>query len=356
MIAADAWNKAVALAKRARPLRGLRCETKELANGVIVSGDASALWRHPWHINARYEFKDDGTGEWRAFVRPGFVNGRDAHFSMPADWPDGKPLEDEAAADRDVPLTNDPAPYLILGGWRNPLMPDSVSASLSGQIIAVAAEGYPKFFEKLGVKPAAKGGDVTKPGALEGEPDETRTREIRAMDVVLSKARIGTRLQIDLHDPLLEAQTESISTVFLNDYLRSTGGRAKLRAAAKYRPPEEQSLALMYGTLLNAGDAQFDELKMATVWIVSPPDVGEDTEPDETWTPYPQHFVFWNLQHASRLVIPKAPPAPLGLDLPLAGGVAQPIINGLLSFINDRNAEAWAFFNQADARGLFWST
>ena len=137
---------------------------------------------------------------------------------MPADWPDGKAPEDETAKPHDVPLTDDPAPYLVLGGWRNPLMPDSVSASLSGQIIAAAAEGYPKFFEKLGVKPAAKGGDVTKPGALEGEFDENRTREIRAMDVVLSKARIGTRLQIDVHDPLLDAQTESISTVFLNDY------------------------------------------------------------------------------------------------------------------------------------------
>ena len=56
---------------------------------------------------------------------------------------------------------------------------------------------------------------------------ETRTREIRALDVVLSKARIGTRLQIDVHDPRLDAQTESISTVFLNDALRATEGRAK---------------------------------------------------------------------------------------------------------------------------------
>ena len=90
---------------------------------------------------------------------------------MPADWPDGIAPEDEAPSGHDVPLTNDPAPYLVLDGWRNPLMPDNVSASLSGQIIAAAAEGYPKLFEKLGVKPAAKGGDVTKPGALEGEFD-----------------------------------------------------------------------------------------------------------------------------------------------------------------------------------------
>ena len=356
MITADAWNKLGARVKRARPLRGVRADTKEQPGGVIVSGDAHALWRHPWFIDARFEFKDDGTGEWRAFIRPGFVNGSDGYITMPADWPDGKPPDDATAREHDVPLTDAPTPYLVLGGWRNPLTPASVSASLSGQIIAAPAEGYPKYFEKLGVKPAAKGGDVTKPGALEGESDPARTRELRAMDVVLSKPRIGTRLNIDVHDPLLDAQTESISTVFLNDYLRATGGRAKLRATSKYQPPEEQSLALMYGTLLNAGDEQVDELKMATVWIVSPPDAGGDAVPDETWTPYPQHFVFWNLQHASRLIPPRTPSQPLQLHTGLAGGIGDRINDALLSFVNDSNAEAEAFFNQADARGIFWGT
>ena len=350
MIAADAWNKLGARVKRARPLRGVRADTKEQPGGVIVSGDAHALWRHPWFIDARYEFKDDGTGEWRAFIKPGFVNGRDAHIAMPAGWPE------KGAKARDVPLTDEPAPHLILDGWRNPLVPASVSASLTGDIIAAPGEGYPLYFAKLGVKPAAKGGNVSKPGALEGESDPARTRELRAMDVVLSKPRIGTRLNIDVHDPLLDAQTESISTVFLNDYLRATGGRAKLRATSKYQPPEEQSLALMYGTLLNAGDEQFDELKMATVWIVSPPDAGGDAVPDETWTPYPQHFVFWNLQHASRIIPPKAPNPPLRLHTGLAGGIGDRINDALLSFVNDSNAEAEAFFGQADARGIFWST
>lgn len=356
MITADAWNKLVALVKRGRPLRGVRVDTNFLPNGVLVSGDASGSWRHPWFIQTRHEFKEDGTGEWRGFIRPGFVNGRDAHIAMPADWPDGKAPEDETAKPHDVPLTDDPAPYLVLGGWRNPLVPERLSASAYGQLIASAAEGYPKFFEKLGVKAAAKGGDVTKPGALEGEFDENRTREIRAVDVVLSKARIGTRLQIDVHNPLVDAQTESVSTVFLNDALRATQGRAKLRAVSKYVPPEEQSLALMYGTLLNAGDTQYDEQKMATIWIVSPPGAAQDDNPDETWTPYPQHFVFWNLQHASRLIPPKAPNPPLQLFVPLAGGIAQPVINALLSFVNDQYAEAEAYLNQADARGMFWST
>ena len=136
----------------------------------------------------------------------------------------------------------------------------------------------------------------------------------------------------------------------------TTEGRAKLRTVSKYVPPQEQSLALMYGTLLNAGDEQFDELKMATIWIVSPPDVGGDAEPDETWTPYPQHFAFWNLQHASRLIPPRAPSKPLQLHTGLAGGIGDSINDTLLSFVNDAYAEAEAFLNQADARGIFWST
>ena len=40
----------------------------------------------------------------------------------------------------------------------------------------------------------------------------------------------------------------------------------------------------------------------------------------------------------------------------LAGGIGDRINDALLSFVNDQNAEAEAFFNQADARGIFWST
>ena len=40
----------------------------------------------------------------------------------------------------------------------------------------------------------------------------------------------------------------------------------------------------------------------------------------------------------------------------IAGGIGDRIIDALLSFVNDQNAEAEAFFNQADARGIFWST
>ena len=87
---------------------------------------------------------------------------------------------------------------------------------------------------------------------------------------------------------------------------------------------------------------------MATVWIVSPPGAASDDEPDETRTPYPQHFVFWNLQHASRLISPKAPSESLRLHTGLAGGVGDRINDALLSFVHDSNAEAEAFFFQLE--------
>ena len=40
----------------------------------------------------------------------------------------------------------------------------------------------------------------------------------------------------------------------------------------------------------------------------------------------------------------------------LGGGIGDRITDALLSFVNDATAEAEAFFNQADARGIFWST
>ena len=52
----------------------------------------------------------------------------------------------------------------------------------------------------------------------------------------------------------------------------------------------------------------------------------------------------------------RAPSKPLQLHTGLAGGIGDRINDALLSFVNDANAEAEAFFNQADARGIFWST
>lgn len=349
LVFADEWNTDAALLERSWPKPGMHCILSEQDEGIIINGEWLGQWAHPWQVSCSYEFAEDGTGTWVAQLRPGFVNGRDAHMAMPEGWPEkGLPA-------RDVPLTDEIEPYLPLAGWRNPLTPAGISATLGGDIVYSAGEGYPPFFATIGVKPAAKGGTLGKTGAAEAEHDPRRTREIRAMDIVLSKPRPGTRLDVGVGEAIVEARIEKLDYVFVNDYVRLTEGRAKLRATSKHRPIPEQDLQGLYGTLLSAGDPQFDELKIATVWMVSPPDTPSDAVPDHTWTPMSQHFVFWNLMHATRVIPPKAPLPPLQLFIPLAGGIAQPIINGILSGINDRFAELSAFFGKGDTRGKFWS-
>jgi len=359
-IRAEDWNADRDRLAHACVIPGQNCQTRDVGNGIILSGEISGEWEHPWTISAAYVFLDnppdeDHPGEWRAIVRPGFINGRDAHIEMPSEWFTEQKLEVPDSAD--VPLTDDPAPYLRLGRWRNPLKPATIGASLSGEIVFGAGEGYPKFFEKLGVKAAAKGGALGKIGAQDGEDDPKRTREIRAMDIVLTQPRIGTRLDVRLGEPIVDAQTQFLDTVFVSDYVRSTGGRAKLTARSKYEPiKQDVTLAAIYGALLDAGSGQFDQLKMATVWMVSPPNAGEDAEPDQTWVPYAQYFAFWNLCYAPRIEIKFKPDTSLKLFVPLALGLAQPIINGILSTINDNAEEASAFLNQSSATGKFWNT
>lgn len=327
---------------------GMNCEVLKTPRGVIVSGQAAEVWRHPWWIDLDYAVREEpepggALGEWRATVWPGFVNGRDSFISMPKDWPEDG---DEA---RDVALTDEVQPYLVLDGWRNPVQP---SGAENG--VLKAGEGYPSFFAALGVRPPATGGD---PLSLRSQApmDETRTREIRAMDVVLTIPRIGSRLDFRTSDPSIEAQTQFFQTVYLNDYFLRVGGRALLTAQSKHREAQAQTLQGLFGLLLSAGDDEFDARRMATVWMVSPPDAGENAVPDQTWEPYVQHFLFWNVNHAASVVPKPSGSSRLTLDVPLAGGVAQPLINQLLARVNDMQAEVEEFLRESVPAGHVWT-
>lgn len=335
-----------------------------------------------WAIN------DDGVGEWRAAIEPGFVNGRPAFLDMPAEWLAAQVTSGQAQ-ERDfginpltgrpffeawvfnhghtastgprtdrgpggpVRLTNAPAPYLVLTAWRDPAAPGTLSANDDGEVITGAGEGYPPFFATLGVRPAATGGKAG--GAVKHDP--SRTRELRAMDLVLIQPRLGSRLDYVAGNPIATVSTEQISTAFLSDYVTQQNGRARVRATAKYTAPGDPDIEAIFGILLDAGDPQFDELFMSTVWMVSPPDAGSEAVPDGTWEPYVQHRVFWNLHHAPRNIPHGVGEDPLVFIVPLALGTAQGVVNGIISVLNGMLDEALAFLNQSgDTRGQFWTT
>lgn len=350
IIPAETWNGLIAEVLRARAIAGIGCEMNQTPDGCMISGRGTGRWRHPWQVNAHWRY--DATiqplgGEWVAMLWPGFVNANDVTIEVER--------ESESSAEKkpvSVPLTDEEPPEMIVGSFRDPAAPGAVDDPFSENFTVRPGEGYPKFFEQLGVVPVAKGGKGLE--ALEPQSDPTRTRQIRGCDIVLITPRMAARQTVDVRDPLTDAQSIDIGTAFDNTALRNAKSRHWLNAVSKWQPPMQPTdLDKLMGT---AAEPQTDEIKLATLWMVSPLDAGSSDEPDETWTPYPQHFVFWNLNHASRAQMPSAPPKPITLQTGLLGGLAGSIFSQLLSPVNDAYAQASAYLGAADFTGLYWST
>lgn len=335
-IKAAAWNSLYSRIRAGRPLGGLGVEIISSPSGAILSADPSAGFAHPWKLSAHWQEE-----QWRVFVRPGFVNGRDVTISLTRD-----------GESKEVALTDEEGPFLA-PGWRNPLKSLGMGASLGGDLFELPAEGYPKFFETIGVRPAASGSRAVD--AYDPQAEENRTRELRACDIVLIVPRVATNQQVAIHDPLSESQTVTISTVLNNSYASSVEAKYRLVAVPKWSPVREPTaLDRLMGT---AVEPQTDEIKIATLWMASPPNPegGEDAEPDGAWMAFPQYDVFWNLAHAPRRQVPSKPPDPITLQTGLVGGMADAIFASLLAPVNDAYSQIHAFLNATTFKGEFWT-
>jgi hypothetical protein len=342
---ADTFNSWIALALRWFPIEGLHCRLRHTARGTIISSDVIVDIDHAWKVRCRCLPKvDDPTQlQWRAFLTPGFVNGRDAMITQDSFDPETK-----VTSSADVPLTDEDPPSLVLTDWRDPVASTGVSVNDDGELVYAAGEGYPPFFDGKGVRPPTAGGDN---GDAPNSPG--RTREIRAADIYLAVPRIATQTTISLLNAGLDSQTISISNTFVNNYALSGPATYRLLTKAQWEPPREPDLLeRMQGT---AVEPQTDELKIATVYMLSPPGAGVDAVPDVTWSPYSKHFVFWNLMHASRNQLPQVPDNPLLLPTGLAAGAGDALISSLLSPINDSFAQIQAYFAAANFSGVFYT-
>lgn len=347
-------------------------------------------WVHPWRVEMNWT-RRAGRGEWQATIEPGFVNGRPAYIDMPAEFfqeavrtgarPQdfginpltGRPYFEAwvfqhasaaPAAARvvgdgiPVRLTADPAPWVSVTRWRNPIASAGVRATPEGSVVTLPGEGYPPYFAELGVVPADRGGaDVLSATTARARRDPARTRQLRAAEIILSVPRPGTRLEYEVQSPLTSPAAVQLSTAFVTDYFNRQQGRARVRAALRFIPPGESTIAGTFSTLLNGGDPQFDELHLATVWMVSPAGMSAEAQPDEAWEPVIQHRVWWNVNYAPRNIPRTEKEGPVVFLLPLAFGSAQGIINGILSSINGALNEAISYLRtSADGTGRFWST
>ena len=350
-ILAEKWNELVREVKRAHTIAGLGCETKQTPNGCIISGSGTGRGRHPWQVSPSWQIDPKLKllgGQWTATIWPGFVNGRDATITQ------SRMIQSKLNT-LEVPLTDQDPPALALTSFRNPATSAGIEYSPDGDLITLPGEGYPAFFNQLGVVPVAKRGTGVE--SIDNQPtDPNRTRQIRACDIALVTPRASARQQVDVLDPTVDSQSVSISTTIDTSAFANAPSAQWLITTSEWQPPKEPTdLDRLMGT---AVEPQTDELKLSTVWFVSPPDASSDDPPDNTWTPYPQHFIFWNLNHASLAPIPDATPEPITFPLGsvLAGGVSEQLINSLLSPVNDAYSQIAAYLSSTNYSGMFWST
>jgi len=141
---------------------------------------------------------------------------------------------------------------------RNPLGAGiDAAAALSGSLTFTPGEGYPAFFEALGVRPAAKGGQGFAGQNLPDVPG--RDRELPAVDLVLVTPRLGSALEETMHEPGSTGFTHQIGVTFQNANFVAKKGRSFVRATSKFQSFDAGFVNSPFLALpMNAGDPQFE--------------------------------------------------------------------------------------------------
>jgi hypothetical protein len=305
-------------------------------------------WRHPWHVSP--EWNPDRL-RWEARIQPGFVNGLDAEVRVaakdaPAETLRRLKLTSAKAAKKmvDAWLTEDPR--MPLDKWRaigRDAQPESVSA-VGGDDINASYEPVPDFFLALGAAEHPK-------SPLSFAPTTGgNTRLLRATEITLQKDRITTGT-----DWTFGTGVDGTFAQFNVTYRLPAGAkkRAYLRSVAKLRPPTPgDPMARLMG---DWESDPFDTIPVATVYLLSPENAIQNSEPGPDWSPYVKHHVFWNLIHDVTIQPPAGSSENMTLPTGLALGVADGVVNQILATVNDKNAALTEFLGKRTVEGRFWT-
>jgi hypothetical protein len=337
------WNAMIDEVSRRLPLRFVR---------------TSRRWVHPWTIMPEWS---DTAGQWVFRIRPGFVNGVEPEISTLAMLATERTLErieEETGTrpekDQSVDALITESPQILVPGTRiigKGADAESVSVSDSGNV-AVEFEAVPEFFIQFGVtdEKVVFQGNLNS-GIQEVQYESTDGSSVlRACDVVLYVDRPAAKLDVIKGNPLMD----SFSALLVISYGRSTTARERpwLDVTSKYTPRVEVEM----GNLLEgATDPEFDAIKIATLYFLSPPKFSPDLPMDDTWTAFVKHDQFWNLAHAPQRIPDPTPIDPIRLQTGLLGGIADPIFSSLLAPGNDAFNTALQVLRNRNLAGRFWS-
>lgn len=297
---------------------------------LIVSAEAARNFRHPWNIQARWTERADRKGfAWHFNVLPGMVGEFDPF----------RRIEAEAGEFYEAGIDDDPAPWF-------PILPSNLRRLGTDAMIALEeGEPVPAFFQERGVRPPATaeaspfGLEVT----LSGDFDQGEARLLRACELVLVQPR-----------PAMTAFLDENGIQFA--FSEPDNDRPHLNLLTRFLPTEAVPLSVAEQLVGGFTDRDFEERHIATIYLLSPPGARWDSDPDETWLPYVEHHVTWNMNFAidrdlsiiqtNRIEVP---------GLGLAGGVADLTNQAILDQVNGILEQSAALLNQSRIRGHFWT-
>ena len=352
LIRHETWNTLVRDISRRRPLR-------------FEPVPRPRRFSHPWKISAFWQAddgQDQGKGQWLFKIKPGFVNGVEVTVATRvkhAGERTTKRLEDAnediANKEQTVDAFLTEWPSVEVGSTRaiGTGAPPTGFAGSALTKIKLVYEPVPKFFLNLGVTEAhiEFEGNISSGATFKDGIEDTKTaRRLRACDVSLWKDRPSAKFEV-YEGSILDGTVGSIYITY-----NHSGGMKKnpyLRVSEKFVPPiqPESEMALLEGIT----DPEFDVLKLATVYFVSPEGVDPAAPLDSTWTPYVEYSHFWNLAHSPQSIPDSTPIDPIRLITPLLGGIANFTIATLLAPLNSQLNQAIQTLKSRNLRGAFWS-
>ena len=291
-----------------------------------VTANVTAGHPPPWTVTPSWD------GErWVCAIQPGLVNG------IPATWEGVDLLEAPV-----IPIRN----YRALGPDATP----QISTDAGGNV-TFSYEPVPAYFQSLGVgRPPVSTFDPFA-GGLSTETD-FEGRLLRSADLVLHQSRMSATTDITVDDPLSGATT-IIEFATSYEGLSTANDPATIEQTEKYSPPvENDPLAQFLGLLEGKKE---DQILIASLWWVSPPQWPHGSPLDGSWDVYVQQKLWRNLDHATKAPPPQLAQSRLKLDTGLAGGVGDRLNDYLTAQLNTTDSQFAQFFNAQDTPGKFWS-
>lgn len=326
--------------------------------GMAISlARADTRWRHPWYCGPTWVEADRS---WHAVVTPGFVNGRcptvrttreKALAAARATWYSG--LVSATSGRRDIAraaeLAAGGATAGETAGDEDVDMPLYQGPPLRLELRSVSGEPAPEFFRRRGV------GD---PPQIDGEgridrdalSDHQPGRLLKASDIVLHVPRAGLTSTITIEPGLATGQSNV--TQRLGTRPPAAGTRLHLWSVPEFDAADfERKIDPLTGMF---EEATYDELHLATVYLLSPPGLWWGTDPDHRWTPYVRHRVFWNLCWDQKILQAQRSADGLSMVVPLAAGAGQLAVNFVTAGLNDAYNMALNIIAGQSMAGRFW--